>query len=151
MEAILKTELSFGQRLYYLSKKNKTIYAPCPTCNNERKVTLMLGKEEFTIDCPKCTGKYTKGDIKNYLHIDQYSLDFCVIKSFVYNEDKRWSLVISRHFGEMIDMQTLAKHDYVDEEEQFYTDESEAKAEMTKLNKIEQQKQKDFLSQFSKP
>jgi hypothetical protein len=149
MELTLKTDLSIGQRLYYLASKSKTIYAPYPTCNNERKVTVEIGGESFTVDCPKCTGKATKGDTKSYVTIEQHSVDYCHIKSFRYGKHRyghgaeTWRFDTSSHSDILLD--TL-REDTVYGAAQLYTDEAAAKSAARELNKAENAKRDEFLA-----
>jgi endogenous inhibitor of DNA gyrase (YacG/DUF329 family) len=141
MELTLKTDLSIGQKLYYLNAEKKTVYAPCPTCKNERNVSVVIEGETFQISCPKCAGKSTKGDKSKSIVIKQHSVESAQITGFAFGTaeyGKVWRVNVSYY---SVDPETLTSRYDV----QYYVDLEAAKKAAKDLNKSENLRKKEFL------
>lgn len=147
MELILNTDLEIGQQLFYLETKEKTIYAPCHICNNERKITITMGGKEFELPCPQCSGKQIKGDTSKTVKVKRYSVADCHVTGFAYGishraPEAKWRLVTSKYRD--VEPKTLLATDYYSEV-QLFTNEDLAEKRMKEFNKIEKRKCDDFL------
>lgn len=141
MKINIDTELEIGQMLYYIQCNSKTVYKPCPICENKRRVDIEIKGNNFNTECPRCTGRQTKGDESSSIVIRKYSIEYEIIKQIAINQGNKISVITNR-YGE-IELETLCKH-----RDQYYTDEAQAKAVARELNAIEKAKEKQFLDEL---
>lgn len=142
MKYEFETKAKIGDTLYYLNIKEKKLYAPCPVCNNTRKIkiTTTPDNQTYEIDCPRCSNLKTKG--VNGGTILKYSIENIVIDSIKIEKEKIF-------FNGWIDIYSLCRTDYFgNHTSQYYLTVQEAEIECKRLNSLETIKKSEILKGY---
>ncbi len=158
MNITLDLPYRIRDRLYKVEAKTKKIYKPCSLCNNTRKYTVSAEGNEYSIDCPKCSGKQLKGDTSQEpLVVQQYTTQELYIERVVVGDRHIHPRVFPCNNGEMKVLILAQAHDryameYLDPEtlkdqygNQYYTDKKECAKKVREGNASEKKAIEAYL------
>lgn len=157
MYLTISNVFEFGQKLYRLSCKSKNVYKPCTLCNNTRKVIIKDPDSgvEYSVPCPKCSGRQIKGDDRHYISVNSYYMEILEIDSLLVTEDKVEARVKSSKYNSYGSITLLPDDNrtrlveksrgFLGSDIIYYVDKAECYSEMRRLNKIEKEKAEKFL------